>query len=91
MRVTIISLMFVSVLFLGGLAGCKDQASQPAASTNNTVNSSTVQNQSESDNRIVTNGDLERARLKAQGIDPDVYEANQAKVLADRKRETQKW
>jgi len=44
MRITLISLMFVSALFLGGLAGCKEEkTSQPAASTSNTINSSTVQ------------------------------------------------
>jgi len=44
MRITILSLIFVAALCLGSLAGCKDQkASQPATSTSNTINSSTVQ------------------------------------------------
>jgi len=40
MRITILTLAFVSALLM---AGCKDQASQPTASTQKTINAITVQ------------------------------------------------
>lgn len=81
MRITILSVVFVTALCL---AGCKEQASQPAnAKTENTINSTTIQSSDSELLKYIKDRDAKAAEewKKVTGTDK----------LENRVRESKKW
>ena len=69
MRITLLSLIFVAAVCLGGLAGCKEEkASQPAASTKNTINSTTVQSSDSDLLKYEKEKDAQAAAIEAKRL-----------------------